>query len=57
MKIITCDNCGGIGNPNYTGDLCDKCLILWKIEQAKNQDTKDELDRQLRQKFHIRLSK
>lgn len=57
MKIITCDNCGEKGNPVHIGDLCDKCRAEWEIEWAKIQATKDELDRQIRIKFHIRPNK
>ena len=54
MKTIICDNCGEKGNPVYIGDLCNKCKAEWEIEHAKIQATKDELDRQLKAKFHIR---
>ena len=54
MKIIICDNCGEKGNDNYYGDLCDKCMEIWRIEKEKIDKAKNVLDEELKRKFRIR---
>ena len=54
MKIIICDNCGEKGNDQYYGDLCDKCIELWKKEREKVEATKKVLDDELKAKFKIK---